>query len=264
MKQKISYLLFLVLICTNILAQDDESPGFIKNKIGIEAGINVGYLKDRNFSPLNYNETGAIFSLNYIHVKPAMKSILTADLDFTNGKLKADPTDFFNAISLSGNLEVSLLWKVSQSKNNRLLFFLGPQYNSYLQYIDWNERETWSYLTTHGIDLKGSVLYKLSDKKTFQSSLSIPIVQLLVRPPYNGFDQYIVQNQEKVLKILLRGELASFDKYYGFDWKTLYKYAASNHLDFNLSYMLRFQQVNGFNKMVHFQNQLTAGFSIKF
>ena len=263
---RVLFALLLVVCRITTWAQKDTAatPSEItSNQIGFEIGINKGYFKDLNFSSLNYREGGTLFSLNYIRWKPDRQHMFTADVDFASGKMKSDVTEFFDAQHILGNIELSFLWQLRLMENRNLSFFLGPQYNSFIQYVDWNDQSGWSYLATHGLNIKGFVRYKAS-RRSFETSLSIPLVQVFVRPPYNGYDLFIQENSEDVFKIIFRGELASFNEYVAVDWKTVYRYAASNHVDFVFGYLFRYQGVSGYNKVTHFQNQLTFGFAIKF
>lgn len=261
------FALLIVLGCNATWAQQDSVASITKitsNQIGFEIGFIKGYFKDLNFSPFNYKESGTLFSLNYIRQKPEGWHRLTADVDFASGGMTSKASDLFNTRHTLGNVEFSFLWRLRQPKNKNLAFFLGPQYNTFIQYVDWNDQESWSYLATHGLNIKGFASYKASNRKRFEMSISIPVVQLFVRPPYNGYDLFIQENSENIFKIAFRGELASFNQYIAVDWKTVYRYAASNHLDFVFGYLFRYQGVSGYNKVRHFQNQLSMGFAIKF
>jgi hypothetical protein len=264
---RLFFALFFV-ICWNTAWSQKDSASILteitSDQIGFEIGFIKGYFKDLNFSPLNYEEGGTVFSLSYIRRKPDGQHMFIADVDFASGQMKPGTTEFFDAQHTIGNVELSYLWRLRQPKNKKLSFFLGPQYNSFIQYVDWNDQSGWTYLATHGLDIKGFARYKASSRKSFETSLSIPIVQVFVRPPYNGYDLFIQENSEDVVKIAFRGELASFNEYVAVDWKTVYRYAASNHLDFVFGYLFRYQGVSGYNKVRHFQNQVTVGFAIKF
>jgi hypothetical protein len=242
-----------------------DSAKTFNTQLSFEIGPHLGYLKDLGFSPLNYRETGTLLSVLYALPGRNDKYLFTVDIDFTSGKLKTKTAENLTTPFIQGNIEVSLLWKLRKIRGERLKMFLGPQYNSYFQYMQWGEEmDSWNYMMVHGLNLKVLALYRISDKKRLQTSLSIPLLENFVRPPYNGFDQYIVENQEKILKLSFRGELASFNRYVAIDWRTTYQYAVSAHLDFIFGYLFRYQHVPGYNKVRHFQNQFTSGFAIKF
>ena len=264
---RVFFVLLLTLSCNTAWTQNDSVASISQptsNQIGLEIGFIKGHYKDLNFSPLNYTENGSLFSVSYVRRKPEGKHLFTADIDFANGQMKSEGSGFFSSQHILGNIEFSFLWRLNQRKNNNLSFFLGPQYNSFIQYVDWNDQSSWTYLATHGLNLKGFVGYKASQRRRFEMSISIPVVQIFVRPPYNGYDLYIQENSENVFKLIFRGELASFNQYIAVDWKTVYRYAASDHLDFVFGYLFRYQNVSGYNKVTHIQNHFTFGFAIKF
>jgi hypothetical protein len=235
------------------------------NSIGFGVGPILGYLKDKNYSPLNYRESGIVLSLFYENVNRKGNRIIAAQIDYASGKLKTDAGADLTTSRYEGNIEISMLFRISPPEKKRLVFFAGPHYNSFAYYMQWgDERDAWNYLMVHSLNLKGFLRYNLSERKSFRTTLSIPVIENLVRPPYNGFDQFIVENQEKVIMLAFHGKLASFKDYRALDWKTSYRYTLSSGVDFNVSYLFRFQQVTGENKLVRFQNQLAGGFTFKF
>ena len=242
------------------LAQSEDVP---VNQIGFEIGPHFGYLLDLNFSPLNYRESGILLSLDYKRNSKNGNLLFVADLDYTYGKLKTDADDFFTTPFHQGNIEVSVLFKLRKGKPGKLTFFIGPQYNSFFQYLEWgDERESWSYLMAHGLNFKCFGAYNITTTSRLETSLSIPLLSNLVRPPYNGFDQYIVDHSEKVIALSFRGEPATFDKFLAFDWKTTYRYQASDRVGLLLGYMMRYQRVPGANELTQFQNQFTTGLAV--
>ena len=263
------YIIVFFISCTveQVFAQTDtlleNKSRVYKNQFGFEVGLNSGYLKDKNFSYSNYKETGALFSVNYTRAKPNGKYVLITDVDFSSGQLTSNYTDNFTSKYIFLNVEVSFLYRLPQFKNEKVVVLLGPQLNTNFQYVDWDDRKSWSYLAAHGLSVKGLAKYKISEKKGFQTSLSVPVLLLLVRPPYNGYDLYIQQNRENILALLFRGDLSSFNRYLNVDWKTTYEYTVSNRVNCNLGYLFRYQRVYGNNSLKHIQNQFTAGFSIK-
>ncbi|MGC3945701.1 MAG: hypothetical protein QM762_14465 [Chryseolinea sp.] len=93
--------------------------------------------------------------------------------------------------------------------------------------------------------------------------MSIPLLTNLVRPPYNGFDQYIVEHENEVAHLSVRGKTATFNKYIAFDWKTRYQYNLSERVGLVFNFLLRYQFVAGDNNVKHLQNQLTTGIAVK-
>ena len=233
-----------------------------KNCVGLQVGYNHGYLKDLNFSPLNYKEGGLLYALNYTNQNPNGKVILNVDIEFSSAQLKTKASDYLASNLIMANFETSFVRKVSKEK--KLLIYIGGQYSSYLQIIDWQDYESFSFLASHGVGVKGLISYNLTAKHRFSSSLYIPVFQFLARPPYNGIDENIIENQDNIAKIIFNGKPVSFNQYLAFDWKINYLYSLSKRFDFSATYLLRYQNVSEINEVVHLQNQLSIGLKFKF
>lgn len=256
LKNIILFIFFLLFSCLSRVKGQE-------NQIGFDLGFNQGFLKDLNFSPLNYQEGGLLYSLDYVRKQSKGKGILSIDADFSFGKLQTAASESFISEQTLFNLELSYLRKINL-ENQNWQFYLGGQYNSYLQILDWNDFDSFSFLATHGIGLKGFTAYKINDKNSIQSTFFLPLIQNLVRPPYNGIDEYIIENQDNILKILTHGKPAVFNKYIAFDWKVNYIYVLNSRLNLRISYLLRYQNVNEINKFIQLQNQFTTGLLLKF
>jgi len=242
--------------------QTNTSKPF-NNRIGLEIGYNQGYLKDDNFSALNYKESGLLYSLSYTNQNPDGKGVFNVDMDFSLGKLKTSVSeDFMSAITIA-NLEVSYVRKL-KTKDNHISLYLGGQYNSYLQILDWKDFESFSFLATHGIGIKGLLAYHLDSKQKLTASLFIPVFQDLVRPPYNGINETIIENQDNTVKLIGTGKPSSFNTYVAFDLKFNYSYSISSRYDLATTYLLRYQNVSETNTVKHLENQLTVGLNYKF
>jgi hypothetical protein len=235
-----------------------------KSSIGLSYGVNSGLLKDLNFSPLHYKETGHLFSLKYLRNNPKSKNIFEVDVDFSSGKTKTDASTFLTSNFIYGKINTSYYRKINASKNNQRNFYAGAGYATNLFYVEWDDNEAFSYVATHGLTLNLKTNYAINQRNQVYSSISIPFLQLLARPPYNGRDEFIIENQNNPAKIFFHGKLATFNQYYGFSWATQYNFSVSKRIDLSLNYNLNLQKVTGGNKLIHLQNQLQAGLNFKF
>ncbi|MEQ9413040.1 MAG: hypothetical protein RIF39_04385 [Cyclobacteriaceae bacterium] len=254
---------FFTFLSISGMAQNRIEEKTKLNQIGMAAGNNRGYVKDLNFSALNYHETGFFYSLDYIRQQRNGKGLLIVDADVSLGKLKTRTSYFFTSNNTMANLEVAYLRKINL-KNLKLETYVGGQFNTYLQILEWNDYESFSFVATHGIGLKTIVNFKLNSKNRFQTSLFLPLFQNLVHPPYNGIDETIIGNQDNMFKLIISGQPASLNKYLAFDWKLNYSLAFTYRFDWNVSYLVRYQNINEVNKFVHLQNQLTTGLTFNF
>ena len=262
----------LIILCLSTITlvhsqskQSLDTTADFKNSIGFEIGYNQAYLKDINFSPLNYTGGGILYSLMYTHQIPEGIGIFNVDVDFSAGTIGTDANDFFDSSYTLVNAEISYLRKI-YSIEDTWSFFLGGQYNTYAQEIDADEVEATSYLAAHGIGAKALATYRVNAKHRFNTSVVIPVVQILVRPPFNGEN---VSTQQKIdngefLNVLFSGDIATFDAYFALDWKLNYQYELSSKVDLTATYLLRYQNVSGFNKLTQLHNQLSVVLLLKF
>lgn len=233
-----------------------------QNSLGIRVGYNQGYFKDLNFSPLNYTEAGMLFGLTYTKLSSKEKGVLNVDLEFSSSQLKTKKSSYLVSNSTLANLEISYLRRVSSSKD--LSFYIGGEYSSYVQIVDWQDFDSFSYLASHGIGVKGLLFYDLTPIHRFSTSLFIPVFQFLARPPYNGIDEEIIENQDNIAKIIFNGSPSSVGQYLALEWKINYLLSISEKVDLSATYLLRYQNLSEINKVIHLQNQLSIGANIKF
>ncbi len=235
-----------------------------KNTIGLSYGVNSGLLKDLNFSPLHYKESGHLLSLQYLRHNPKRKNIFEIGIDFSSGKTKTDVSNLLTANYIYGKINASYYRKINASKNSKWKFYAGAGYATNLFYVEWDDNEAFSYVATHGLTFNFKANYLINKRNQVYSTISIPFLQLLARPPYNGRNEFIIENENSPAKIFFNGKIATFNQYYGFSWTTKYNYSINKLIDLSANYNLNLQKVTGVNKITHLQNQLQAGLNIKF
>jgi hypothetical protein len=234
------------------------------NRIGIEVGYDQGYLKDQIFSILNYSQGGILVGLNYLYYKPNGNYRIQSKFSFGSGNLKTDVSDFFQSTYIAANFQLDYLRKLPFVKKERLCMYIGAQYRTQLNYFDWDDLSTFSYLATHGLAIKALGTYQLSTRSNIQSSISIPIFQSLVRPPYNGIDEFVIANTNNVSKILFTGNASSFNKYLAVNWQTNFRFDISKRFELMVNYNMLYQRVFDDQKFIQLNNQFTIGTNFKF
>ena len=258
MTKKSLILLILILSFGQVFAQPDT----LKNQIGIRLGYNTAFLKDALFSSLNYSEAGVLVGTSYIRQNPSGKSIFETNIDVSTGKLNTKSAIYFTGSYIYANIRLAYLRKLYEHKNTS--YYLGGQYQTQIQYFDWKSQSAFSFMTTNGLSLNGLVNYSFNSKHSIQSGLSIPVFQVLARPPYNGIDEFISANQDNPLKLILTGKPTSITKYFALKWHTSYVINMSRRFDFRIAYALQYQNVVDINKFIELQNQFTTGLNFKF
>jgi hypothetical protein len=233
-----------------------------RNNYFVELGTVVNYLKDAGYSPLNNRSGGLIIKTGF---KRSMKydgRQFYLNVDLVNGKFKTRESGFSSSPFVYGNIEIGYLTRVANGLQRKAMpVFVGPQYNSLVHYMQWKDMDSWSYLMFHGVSIKALTILPLDKaKRKVEVSLSLPLVGSLVRPPYNGYDFYIEQHQDNVVKVAFHGKLASWNLYRGVDFKMSYRSEISERVNFMCTYSFRYQYSNYPASINYFQNQITMGF----
>ncbi len=256
-----THILIMLFILRGPLFAQTEAA---KSHIRLDLGYNQGFMKDLSFSPLNYTQGGKLFGLNYQRNSANGKNRIETGLHASLGNLKTDASSYFTADYILATFDASFLRQIRPSENTKFAYFVGGEYKSTIQYLDWNNQQTISFLATHGIAVKGLVVYNLDEKQHLESSIAIPVFQSLVRPSYNVVDEYIAENQDNIWGIVTHGVSSTLNKYQAIEWKTRYKYAVSKHFELEGAYSANLQHVSGLHKLMQLNNQFTTGFTYKF
>ncbi len=151
-----------------------------------------------------------------------------------------------------------------ENENESLNFYLGGVYETRALFVEWNDLDAFSYTSTQGLAIKGLVTKKFNSKHSIQTSLGIPVFQFLGRPPYNGIDEFIIENQDSPVKIMLKGEPSSFGQYLGLDWNLGYNYQITPRLVWNIDYSLFIQKVKDVHQFKRLSMVPSTGLTFKF
>lgn len=260
-KSCLGLLVLLVWSQAVLQAQFLTSPEH-KGAYGLQLGANQGYFKDLNFSPLNYRSPGAHFAFFVQKQNAQTYWRLALKADYVTLKSKA--ASYFNTFYLIPQLQFSWLQRV-RLPHERLSLYVGPQLAGQIDYIDWQGQNAYSYMFTYSLNAQAIVDYTLNERQHISSSLSVPLLTLLVRPPYNGIDKEVYDNYlNHPLTWLTKGEFTSLNGFFSVDWNTTFQHSLSDRFDVNLSYALRYRSTSGPSKFVHLQNQLSLGIARKF
>ena len=235
-----------------------------KNQIGICAGYSQGFLKDPIFSNLNYTENGYLVDLHFRHFTSNYNNLIEANVNFSSGKLKTNNIDFFTSSYILANVNLAYLRKLPNHKSQYFSSYLGVNYKTRVQYLDWNNQTAFSFIATHGLSVQTNLFYNIKTKHSIETALSIPVFQVLVRPPYNGIDNFITDNQDNTFKLIFTGKPTSLNKYFAINWGTNYKYAISEQFELKLGYTLNYERVFETQEFIQLQNQIMTGINFKF
>ncbi|MFK7935216.1 MAG: hypothetical protein AB8G22_17015, partial [Saprospiraceae bacterium] len=234
---------FFILPCCLLLFVINTAWGQTdshQNQVGLQAGIFISEHADLNFSPLAYQNTGKDFGFHYR--RQGERSSFALFANYGTGKLTTEASDEFTTDLIQGNLRLQYLQKLKGSSNEQWQFALGGQYQFFINYFDWDNQESFGFLIYNSLDAVAQIDRKLNDKSHLSLSIGLPLVELLVRPSYNGLDEELIRNnyEGNIFKIITNGTFGSFNQFFATQISLAYHYAFSSHLDFVATYHTRF------------------------
>lgn len=243
---------------SSALAQQPKSPPI--SSIGLGIGYSLDHIKDTNFSPLNQKGNALVYSMFY---ERRSNNILKINIEYGDGILKSGLSNRLESSYYKANIGITYLKNMAAEKK-AINFYVGGTYNLKVLYLDWYYQDAFSYISTNGLSISAAVSSQLASKHAIESTVSIPVVQLLSRPPYNGIDEYIIENQDDPLNIILNGKLASFKQYQAVNWNVNYRYEISDYLEWKVAYTLDFQKVADPDTFTSLSNRFSTGVFYKF
>lgn len=257
MKQLILIVASIIFSLSALHSQDDA-----QHQINLSGGSIIGVFKDEIFSPFNYDERGHLSGIQYSRSKN--DNVFSVSFDFTEAELRTDVSDLFIVEeNMLVNFSLDYLKKIA-IPNNRFILQLGGQYKTAANLVTWDDLNAFTFNFAHSLGMASALTFQLDGHQSLYTNLTIPLVTLLVRPPYAGLDKALVENQNRPLHLLTNGTLTSVNKYFAFDWSFGYNLQMSNRWVLNLQYRLQYQHVANVHSYTNLQNQFTLGVGFKF
>ncbi|WP_117885349.1 hypothetical protein [Aureibaculum luteum] len=250
--------LVIFLFSINIYAQQ-QGP-IPKNYLGIGIGYRLDNLKDTNFSPLNQKGGSFFYSVFY---ERHSKNIMKFNIKYGDGILKSGRSDRLKTSYYAGSVGFTYLKNLSTNQESAN-FYVGGSYNLDLLYMDWFNQDAFSYVSAHGLSMNVAVSKQLAPRQYIESTVAIPVLQFLSRPPYNGIDEYIIENQDEPLNIIFAGKLTSLKAYKSIHWNVNYRYEISNNFNLKFDYDLNIQSVKTVNEFKNLSNRVSTSLLYQF
>ena len=254
----LSIVVLIFLSQNSAIAQRPESLPV--SSIGLGIGYSLDHIKDTNFSPLNQKGNALVYSIFY---ERRSNNILKINIEYGDGILKSGLSNRLESSYYKANIGVTYLKNMAAEKK-AINFYVGGTYNLKVLYLDWYDQDAFSYISTNGLSISAAISNQLASRHYIESTVSIPVLQALSRPPYNGIDEYIIENQDNPIKIILDGKLSSFKQYQAFNWNVNYRYEISDYLDWKVAYTLDFQKVADPDTFTSLSNRFSTGILYKF
>jgi len=271
-------LLFLLFLLDCLSAQDanhnelyrqetneeKQNENRFKNQINLNFGYNHGYLKDLNFSPLRYVDGGLLYGGSYI--RKSKNHIFRFEAHYSADTTSTKGIEAFDSDYQVADVKFAFLQKNKRLSSDKMEFYFGGQYHFHILYLDWQYQESYSFFANHSFDASGIFSYKINNKSQLLTKIDLPILSLVVRPPYNGIDNELLSNNDEgnVIGLITDGTWGSWNKLLSYDSEFTYQYNISAGFQVTATYKNRYHNTFETNKFVHLQNQFLLGLGFNF
>lgn len=243
-----------------IYAQDQEDKS---NSISISLGYQSGVLKDANFSPLNYKQNGSTYTMEYIKFGGHKNSILSIQLNAGFNTLSTDASTYFDTDITQVQLNIYYTKRLNPTVSKSAIY-LGGQLISEVKSLDWENTESFSYFAAHGIGLKGIYQYNVSNTIAMGASIYSPFIALIARPPYNGIDEDVIENQDNILAIITNGTIESLNTYFKLETEFNITYKLTESLAVKANIIFDYNTLYKGNKWTQFRTLTNIGLAYNF
>jgi len=261
---KITFLsvLFIFFGIHTLSAQSVVKSISRKNSINVSIGWAKSFFKDENYAPLKYTSNNFAIDVGY------QRSFKNDDLlffssFFQTGTLTTPTSPFNDSDHYNVNIELGYLFKVS-NENAKTNIYVGGQYHSYLDLVFYDGTEAISFFGLHSLDVSTRFSKRIHDKHVINTNFSLPLAGVLVRPPYTGWDKYIVEHADNPLPVFFRGDFTSLKNFFAFIWDVQYHLELSPFFGLNANYQFRYNKTSVLETAIISNNRITLGTMLKF
>jgi len=258
-------ILTIVLILPAVFglkAQGDKDKAFMENVISFQLGVERGYFKDLNFSPLHYSSSGLVINLGYQrYLKNDNRLFFSSNIQM--GELNTAVSEFNISDHSNVNLELGFLRNIPVNAS-KLTLWLGGQYHFYFDAVFYEGTEAITFYGLHSLDLTASISWDISSKHALSSTISLPVFGLLLRPPWTGWDKYIVEHEDNRLPLYFRGKWTSLNDFFAFNWNIQYYFAITPGWSLTAEYQFRYYRTDELKTAIIPSNQFTVGTRFSF
>ncbi len=242
--------LLLVLTTSTFLTAQITRTENSRNNLTLTIGLNQGYFKDQNFSPLNYRSTGPRFGLAYTRNTAAGHQWST-ELGASLNTLK-NPTNYeLDPDRYQIDIALGYLKALNNNTSKRQLH-LGGKYRTYVDLTLFDGAEAVTFFALHAFEVAGAGAWRTGERHSFKASASIPVFGLLSRPPYTGWDKFISDNARNIPKIVTRGDWLTIGAFTGLRAGLGWEYQLSDRFAAEARYSLAYyatQRIDPFRSL---------------
>lgn len=253
--KKLNYLfwLFISFSALPVLGQTEVAPNVFSNQLTLTFGLNQGYFRDRNFSPLRYRSSGLRVGIGYQRQTKA-GHLVGVDVNAGLLKLKTDVASYLTADRYVLDFSLKYLRRVGYNDAGRALH-LGARYRSYVDLSLYDEAESVTFIAFHGLEAAGSASWKTSDRHGFRAAVALPVFGQLVRPPHTGWDKFMGDNSSNIPKILTRGDWVFLNAFSGVNLDLGWTYQLNDNWSMEAGYRMTYFRTNRLDPVRILNNQ---------
>lgn len=228
----------LFLVVSNCLDAQVASTQSYRNNLTLSFGLNHGYFKDQNFSPLNYRSPGTRFSLAYTRSTAAGHQWST-ELGGSLNTLKNPVNSSIDPDRYLVDIAFGYLRALNGNHQRRNLY-LGGKYRSYVDLTLFDGAEAVTFFALHAFEIAGAGTWRAGERNRLKASASTPVFGLLSRPPYTGWDKFIADDPENIPRIITRGDWLTLGAFTGLRANLGWEHQISNRWAIEARYSLAY------------------------
>jgi hypothetical protein len=248
---------FCVLLVHKAMGQDNER----RNALALQMGFQNGYVKDLNFSPLNYRANGFAAKLDYTRYL-GQKHMAFFSVGYVGTTLSTDASESFDTDGYTPTVELGFARKMIEG--GKLDWWLGSSVGTFASLAFYDGSESLTYSALHSFNLINQVQVPINDRFGFCTRVNLPLFGLLVRPPYTGWDKFTIENEDSPAKILYRGDWGFWGSFAAFSWENKFQYELSDRFKVMASYRLGYFQADQLDQAIIASHQFTLGTQFSF
>ncbi len=186
--KRVLYILLIILISLQTLLAQPDKPK--KNYISLHTGALSFLIKDELASPLTYKGSGAPIQLSYRFM--GKKNRHSVYLSYSKSKLFPSVELTYGQHSLD-HFQIDLAYGyhhyLASMFREKVKIYLGGAWDNHVSvrelYYIWDMSEIYGELIS-SLDISPLLELHMSKKSQLTYQLALPVVALVVRPPYAG------------------------------------------------------------------------------
>lgn len=271
MKQIIGLIGFFMII--NCYGQDADE----KNSFSLSFGPGHIMRQDVIFSPfvhsdlsflnvgLDYTRQATFFqrvSLRFGSFNPMVSNLYEFTVHGEN--VTAYPHNF-NLIDIDYLIGKAIM----ETEKSRLI--AGGVLSADIQALNYvyGRISSFGYYSAFGLGIFGRHSVEINKKHRILTSLQLPVLAWLSRPPYMGIDDEFIENisshsgSKTLLAFISDGELVTWNRLQTFDAGLTYTYRFNERLDLGAGYLFEFVHANQPQNLISFRNSINISLTIR-